>query len=212
MPPGVRGSTIVVWASGNGPPWHRTFGAQVDLWPFRGCLGTAHEGQWRMPSILVWPSHSKAGRVSNEIVSVFAFYATFATVVGGKVPTDYAVDSLEMGAFFLGNTPSPRKHFLCFVGDTLAAVKFKQFKMHYVEFSTAPGKRTRIDRAMPQLFNVAADPSELWDETATNLWITESLRDQIVAYGWSVRNFPHVPTGADRPEAKTVLGPMTPRG
>ncbi len=195
---GIGDDTIVVWASDNGPPSHGTLGPQGDPGPFRGCLGTAYEGQMRVPCIIRWPKRIAPGRVSNDIVSILDFYGTFAAIVGGKVPTDRAMDSVDITPLLDGGA-SPREWVIAFVGNTLAAIKWHQYKVHYVEYGTTPGKRYKIDLEFPQLYNVAADPKEEWDIFGTNLWISEVTHGIVHAYRESVKRFPHVPLGGDGP-------------
>jgi hypothetical protein len=94
----------------------------------------------------------------------------------------------------------------------LAAVKWRQFKLHFVEYSNQPGHRYRIDLGTPQLFNVAFDPKELWDIMEPNTWIIQATAPVLKAYNESVCKFPHVPTGGDGPAASTPRRPLTPRG
>ena len=196
---GIGGDTIVVWASDNGPPSHGTLGPQGDPGPFRGCLGTALEGQLRVPCVIRWPGHIEPGRVSDDIVSVLDFYATFANLTGGRVPTDRAIDSLDIGPLLDGSGPSPREHLIAFVRDTLAAVKWHQYKLHLVEFTTEPGRRYKLELEFPQLYNVAADPKEQWDILGTNLWIAEVAQEIAADFFSTMVEFPNVPAGADAP-------------
>lgn len=196
---GVRENTIVVWASDNGPPSHGTLGPQGDTGPFRGCLGTAYEGQLRVPCIIRWPGHVEGRTVSNDMVSVTDFFATFAAICGGRIPDDRAMDSMDLTTFLEGKEPSPRDWLLAFVGDTLAAIKWRQYKLHLVEYGTKPGHRYKLDLAFPQLFNVASDPKEEWDIYGANLWVNEAIQRLVHDYRKSVAQFPHVPVGGDGP-------------
>jgi arylsulfatase len=209
---GLADDTLVVWASDNGPILLPSVGPQADSGPFRGFLGSAYEGQLRVPCIIRWPGRVEAGRVSDEIVSVMDFYATFAALAGATVPDDRAVDSVDQSALLLGEGPSAREHLLCFIGDTLAAFKWRQFKLHFLEYGIEPGHRHRIELSVPQLFNVAADPKEQWDIMEPNTWITQPATKYVGAYLASVMQYPHVPVGGDGPEESTPIGPLTPRG
>ncbi|MHB1855250.1 MAG: arylsulfatase, partial [Acidimicrobiales bacterium] len=201
---GIAEDTIVVWASDNGPPAHGTLGPQGDPGPFRGCLGTAYEGQLRTACIIRWPARIEPGRVSDGIVSVMDFFVTFAKIVGGRVPEDRAIDSMDIGPLLAGTGPSPREWLICYVRDTLAAFKWHQYKVHLVEFGMEPGKRYKLDLEFPQMYNVASDPKEQWDILGTNLWAMEVVRELMADFHRSVARFPHVPRGADAPPAPTA--------
>ncbi len=137
-----------------------------------------------------------AAAVSNEIFSVMNFYRTFATLAGAaeRVPTDRAIDSRDQSDVLLGRTDKgPREHLLCFIKDELAAIKWRQFKIHYVEFRPEAGRRTRIELNNPQLFNVEQDPKEEWDIMEPNTWIAEVLNGIVREYHASASRCPHVP-------------------
>ncbi len=196
---GLADDTLVVWASDNGPILVPSLGPQADSGPFRGFLGSAYEGQLRVPCILRWPNRIEAGRVSDEIVSILDFYATFAALAGAVVPDDRPIDSLDQSAFFTGESSSARDHVLCFIGDTLAALKWRQFKLHYLEYGIEPGRRYKLELTNPQLFNVAADPKEQWDILEPNTWIVQPASKLVKDFFSGVRQHPHVPTGGDGP-------------
>ncbi|MFN7148692.1 MAG: sulfatase-like hydrolase/transferase, partial [Microthrixaceae bacterium] len=209
---GLRDDTIVVWASDNGPILVPSMGPQADSGPFRGFLGSAYEGQLRVPCVIRWPGVIEPGRASDDIVSILDFYATFAALAGGQVPEDRAIDSLDLSAFLRGDEPSPRDHVICFIGDTLAAVKWKQFKIHFIEYGNEPGRRTKTELGHPQLYNVAADPKEQWDIMEPNTWIAQAMARLLIDYTVSVEQFPHVPTGGHRPAESSTVGKLTSRG
>jgi arylsulfatase A-like enzyme len=193
-----------------------SLGPQADSGPFRGYLGTALEGQLRTPCIVRWPGRIPAGRVSNDIFSILDFYATLAAIVGvaDGIPKDRAIDSIDQSAFLLGEQEhSNRESLLCFIGDELAAIKWRQFKIHFREFSTERGRRTKVDLAVPQLYNVEQDPKELWDIMEPNTWIADPLFPITLEYLKSANQFPHIPTGGYAPVKGTGLDkPLTPRG
>ncbi|NKC01906.1 MAG: sulfatase-like hydrolase/transferase [Pseudomonadales bacterium] len=193
---GIEDNTIVVWASDNGPILIPSLGAQADSGPWRGCLGTAYEGQLRTPCIIRWPGHVPAATVSDEMVSVMDFYRTFAEMLGISelVPTDRILDSYDQSDLFLGKTDKgTREHLLCFIKEELAAIKWHQFKMHLIEFLPEAGRRTRIELNNPQLFNVEQDPKEVWDIMEPNTWIGEVMNGIMREFHTSVANYPHVP-------------------
>lgn len=211
---GIGDDTIVVWASDNGPILVPSMGPQADSGPFRGFLGSAYEGQVRVPGIVRWPGHIEAGRVSDEIVAILDFYATFAHLADAesRIPDDRAIDSIDQTEFLLGAPASAREHVLCFVGDDLAALKWHQFKLHFIEYGSEPGHRYRIDLATPQLFNLAQDPKESWDIMEPNTWITQAAVRHIGAYRLSLFEHANVPVGGSGPDAATTKSATTPRG
>lgn len=83
---------IFIFTSDNGPemtePWNGWAG------PWRGTYFTGLEGSLRVPFIVSWPGKIPAGRVSTEIVNEIDLFPTVAAIVGGKVPTDRAIDGV----------------------------------------------------------------------------------------------------------------------
>ncbi len=135
---GLAENTIVVFASDNGPESMAgigiQYGGQSDSGPFRGEFPSGWEGAIRVPAILRWPGHIEPGRVSNEIVSILDFYRSFATVAGAadKVPTDRPIDSIDQSAFLFGRQEnSNRESVLIFHGQTLLALKWRNYKVHF---------------------------------------------------------------------------------
>jgi arylsulfatase len=212
---GIADDTLVVWASDNGPIQVPSLGPQADSGPWRGYLGTALEGQLRVPCMVRWPGRVAAGGVSNEIVSVTDLFTTLLVAGGAEkgIPTDRAVDGFDLLPFVTGErSNSGREHLLCFIGDELAAVKWRQFKMHYREYSIERGHRTKIDLAVPQLYNVEQDPKEQWDIMEPNTWIAEPMFKILRDYLKSAHQFPHIPTGGTEPVPGTGLDkPLVPR-
>src|SRR5260370_2632454 len=90
---GVEESTIVVFASDNGPYGETTreFGNQGrpdigNSGPFRGELGEATEGAIRTAAIIRWPGQVKPN-TSYAMFSLIDFLPTFFHIFRGKIPT-----------------------------------------------------------------------------------------------------------------------------
>jgi arylsulfatase len=213
---GIRDNTIVVFASDNGPQTmfgrDIDFGAQSDPGPFRNEFPSAWEGAIRTPGIVRWPGRAEAGRVSNEIVSILDFYRTFAVAAGaaGRVPTDRAIDSIDLTDFLFGNRDkSPRDHVMFFYRDDLMAIKWRNFKMHLSVRDPATGPVVvpgqgevhgfKKELNYPWLFNVDNDPKELWDIGSSNGWANRAFAAIQRDYAASVARFPNIKPGAERP-------------
>lgn len=213
---GVRDNTIVVFASDNGPQTMYgvdiDFGAQADPGPFRGEFPSAWEGAIRTAGMVRWPGHTAPGRVSNELVSLLDFYRTFARAAGAseRVPTDRAIDSLDQTAFLFENAEkSARESVMTFYRDELMAIKWRNFKMHFIIREPATGRAVvpgqsevhgvRTELNYPWLFNVDNDPKELWDIGSSNGWANRAFVKIKLDYDNSVAKFPNLTSGAERP-------------
>ena len=99
---GIDDNTLVVFASDNGPQGEtaREWGNQAtpDMGysgPFRGELGEATEGSIRTFCLVRWPGKVKPGTTSYAMFSIMDFFPTFASIIGGKVPTDRPIDGVD---------------------------------------------------------------------------------------------------------------------
>jgi arylsulfatase len=213
---GIRDNTIVVFASDNGPQTmfgrDIDFGAQADSGPFRNEFPSAWEGAIRTAGIVRWPGRTQAGRVSNEIVSILDFYRTLAIAAGAanRIPTDRAIDSMDLTNFLFGNAEkSPRDHVLFFYRDDLMAIKWRNYKMHLLVRDPATGPVVvpgqgevhgfKKELNYPWLFNVDNDPKELWDIGSSNGWVNRAFAAIQRDYAASLARFPNIKPGAERP-------------
>jgi len=92
----LRDTTFVLFTSDNGPAitgWHPHGSAG----PLREKKGSMYEGGIRVPGILRWPGHTRAGQICDEPVSGVDLLPTLCAIAGIPVPADRVID----GASFL---------------------------------------------------------------------------------------------------------------
>lgn len=82
-------TTIVIFTSDNGAEIDKT----VATGPFRSNKGSIYEGGHRVPFLVSWPdggigdgSARTPGRTSQELIGLHDLFATFAEVVGARIP------------------------------------------------------------------------------------------------------------------------------
>lgn len=82
-------TTLVIFTSDNGAEIDKT----VATGPFRSNKGSVYEGGHRVPFLVSWPAGGvgdgnagTAGRDSHELIGLHDLFATFAEIVGSKVP------------------------------------------------------------------------------------------------------------------------------
>jgi arylsulfatase len=193
---GVSPNTIVFWCTDNGAegrrPWRGSSG------PWSGFYNSVMEGGIRTPCLVRWPGRIPAGRVTNELVHQIDFFPTIGAAVGADiVPRDRAIDGLNLLPFFEGKQQkSPRESVLLYANQQLRAVKWHDWKLHYVYAPEAGGP------AMPplmRLFNLLSDPKEETDIKDQNPWV-QSVTDRIVnEFVASTTRYPHVPPNTPDP-------------
>ena len=94
----------------DGPLAHG-FDHKFDHWssqPFRGLKRDVYEGGHRVPFIVKWPGVTKAGTVSDALVSQIDIMATIADFVGYKLPDDQAEDSHNLAPLLRGDVDAVR--------------------------------------------------------------------------------------------------------
>ena len=193
---GVEDNTIVVFTSDNGPeathPW------EGDSGPWRGTYCTAMEASLRAPFIIRWPGKIPAGRISNEIVHLVDLYTTFARVVGAEVPNDRAIDGVDQLDFFLGRQEnSNREGFPAYVTDRLSAVKWRNWKIHFVWQVNMYDPVLKLP--IPKIVNLLTDLKEERDVAAYTTWVLEPVVKMVGQFQASLKKYPPIKLGTPDP-------------
>lgn len=197
---GIGDNTIVIYASDNGPD-RAEYPYIGDTGPYRGYLGTVHEGSVRTPLIFSWPGTAPTDKVSNEIVSISDIFPTLAAITGGEVPDDRAMDGVDQSAFFLGEQEhSNRESVVYFAGDQLMAVKWRQFKIYMYGEKTGIDERGYQRLWAPEAYNLELDPKERHNLAMQNLWLLAAALKPSFEYVYSVEKYGLILPGGDKPE------------
>lgn len=193
---GIDKNTIVVFTSDNGPeemlPWRGWAG------PWSGSYFTAMEGSLRAPFIVRWPGRVLAGRTSNEIVHEIDTFTTLARLAGAELPKDRIIDGVDQSDFLLGKLDkSNREGFPCYVGDSLHAVKWRHWKVHFVwqEYMFDPPQRL----ANPRMHNLIEDPRERHSVASMNTWVWHPAFKIADDFQASLKKEPPIPPGTPDP-------------
>jgi arylsulfatase A-like enzyme len=193
---GIESNTLVIFTSDNGPEelmqWRGWAG------PWAGSYFTAMEGSLRAPFIVRWPGRVPAGRVSNEIVHTVDLFPTFARLTGASVPQDRTIDGVDQSDFLLGKQEkSKREGFPCYVGDVLHAVKWRNWKVHYVwqvyMFDTPQPQPT------PRIINLLEDPQERQVGTSLHTWVYHPANKIVHDIQASFKTEPPIAVGTPDP-------------
>lgn len=191
---GIRDNTIVIFASDNGPEFFKPW----DGWagPWRGQYFTALEGGIRVPFMIRWPGKVPAGRVSNEIVHGVDMFATIAKITGATIPNDRPIDSLDQSDFFQGKSDtSAREGFPIWGADTLLAVKWRNWKLHFYKQDTMFDPPLKL--GIPYIINLYTDPRE--EKPTIDTWVVTPMLKIVNAFQESTKNNPIIPMGTPDP-------------
>ncbi len=206
----VGSDTLIIFTSDNGAedvlPWRGWTG------PWGGSYFTAMEGSLRVPFIARWSGRIPAGRVSNEIVHATDIFATLAAVAGAEVPTDRPIDGIDLMPLLEGSSDtSGRESVLCFVADRLHAVKWRNWKLHFIwqEYMADPP----IELSLPRAFNLYEDPRERHDVfLPSNTWVQRPVMAAVTEFWDSVAKHPLIPPGAPDPYTPPAITATTSDG
>lgn len=192
---GVDDDTIVVFSGDNGPeeaaPWRGTAGY------FDGSYFTGMEGSLRTPAAVVYPGYVPPGQRSNEIVHITDMFTTLLGWASIEVPSDRVIDGKDQRAFFEGKqAASNREGFLYWLGSELYGVKWRNFKMAFVQQRTLTDPALRLPN--PHLINLDTDPKEREpiDYPYVHSWVGVHVARLLSEYQESVRREPPIPLGA----------------
>jgi arylsulfatase A len=110
---GLRDNTFIFFTSDNGPETlnrykgaNRSYGSPG---PLRGMKLHITEAGYRVPGIVRWPGHAKAGTVCSEPVCNVDVLPTLCAITGIKPPAERPLDGADFTPIFTGN-PVKRPH------------------------------------------------------------------------------------------------------
>jgi arylsulfatase len=196
----IADDTFVMYSTDNGP--HRNSWPDGGMTPFRSEKDTNWEGAFRVPMLVRWPNHIKAGMVSNEIVQHHDWFPTFLTMAGDpdvmeKLKKGYKacgrnyknhIDGFDLVPYLTGKVEkSPRKLFMYISDDgDILALRYDNWKVVFMEqrckgtmqIWAEPFTRLRL----PKIYNLRTDPYEFADVTS-NSYYQWMLYHAYILYG-----------------------------
>jgi len=223
---GIAKNTIVVYTTDNGP--HMNTWPDAAMTPFRNEKNSGWEGAFRVPAMVRWPGHIKAGQVSNEIFSGLDWLPTFMAAVGdsnikNELKKGYDADGHHFKNYLDGYNQLPyltgkekhsrRKEFWYFSDDLdLLALRYGNWKLHFM-VQDQPGTMEIWQREfrhlrLPLFINLRTDPFErapitsntYWDWVINHAFLLYPLTDVVGKYMATYKEFPP----AQKPGSFTV--------
>ena len=109
---GLEKNTIVVFTSDNGTT-HLKLEVDYDFFesvkPLRGLKGSLYEGGVRVPLIVKWPGHVKAGGTSDYRTGFEDWMPTLLDLIDAKTKAPKTIDGISIAPTLLGEPQLPRK-------------------------------------------------------------------------------------------------------
>jgi arylsulfatase A-like enzyme len=164
---GAANNTLVVFTSDNGcspivdPAVLGKLG-HYPSGPLRGYKFDTWEGGHRIPFIVRWPGRVKPASVCRQLVQQADLMATFADILGAKLPVNAGEDSFSLLPLLKGGDKPVRSHAVNRSADGVPALREGPWKL-----ILGPGGRGVKDEGNQiHLYNLDDDPGETRDLAA----------------------------------------------
>jgi arylsulfatase len=186
---GITDNTFVMYSTDNGP--HRNSWPDAGTTPFRSEKNTNWEGAFRVPLLVRWPGHIKAGSVANGIVQHHDWLPTFLAMAGepdvieslkkggykanGKTFKNH-IDGFNLLGYLTGKEKeSPRQVFFYFSDDgDVLALRLDNWKVVFMEQrcqgTLQVWAEPFVALRLPKFFNLRTDPYEFADVTSNTYY------------------------------------------
>ena len=201
---GQMDNTIIVFTTDNGAET-MTF-PDGGVTPFKGQKGNSWEGGYRVPMLIRWPGHVKAGVTTNQMMAALDWMPTLTELAGGPTGDGLkkqieagsypgfvktTLDGVNQAAFLTGKTAhSARDFFFYYSGAQLAAVRWKNWK--FVYYGTGQGATGWLMPLIPyhwtMLTNLKRDPFEqvINDKSAMGMGGAYNSTVTAYIYDWNL--------------------------
>lgn len=183
---GLTDKTLVILSSDNGPVLNDGYEDQADIFyhgeqlgPLRGGKYSTFEGGTRVPFIVSWPKKVSPGQ-SPALMSQIDFIATFASLLGQKLPIGQAPDSENQLPALLGKKKQGREFIV--TGNTKRDLSIIKGDWKYIKPGSGASWASMVGietgkSIEPQLYNLKADLAEKDNMAKQNLQKLNELQD-----------------------------------
>ncbi len=176
---GIADNTILFYSTDNGP--HMNSWPDAAMTPFRSEKNTNWEGAFRVPAMVRWPGHIKAGVWSNEIMHHMDWMPTFLAAAGDAnikeelkttgvdaIGRHYRVhlDGYNFLPYLTGKEKHGPRHEIFYFSDDgdLTALRYDDWKLIFMEQRATGTMKLWANPftplRLPLIFNLRRDPYE----------------------------------------------------
>jgi arylsulfatase A-like enzyme len=161
---GLTENTIVIFTNDNGGEWLSNGG------PLFNRKWTVWEGGIRVPALVKWPGHIRAGQVSDQVGITMDLSASILAVAGATIPSNY--DGINLFPVLEGQSPTVERtlYWRTDVGNrSMRAIRNGDWKLV-------------VDANHIFVFNLRQDMSERKDLTYQRTDIAKRLRPMLARW------------------------------
>jgi arylsulfatase A-like enzyme len=201
---GLADNTLLIVTSDNGCSPLVDFPELAKLghhpsYVFRGTKADIFEGGHRVPFIVRWPGHIKAGTKSEQTICHVDLLATCAELVGAKLPNDAGEDSASILPALSGNLDEPlREATVHHSAIGTFAIRQGKWKLVFAPHSGGwsepkPNAKNMAELPSLQLYDLAADIGEQKNVAEANPKVVDRLFELMQKYIADGRSTPGKP-------------------
>lgn len=200
----VADNTLVLFSSDNGPEIviaHMRKEYQHDsARPWRGMKRDNWEGGHRVPFLAKWPGNIKPNSTCNQTVCLTDFMATFADMIGARLPQNAGEDSVSLLPLLQGKEQPVREHTIHQTMSNALAIRHGHWK--YLDHKGSGGNRYdtpllkpyRIPDTAPkapgQLYHLDRDPGEKINLSGKHPDVVKKLNQKLQSFRKNGRSAP----------------------
>jgi arylsulfatase B len=195
---GLEKDTLIVFLSDNGCAGY--VGDACTNAPLNGYKGMHMEGGVRVPFVMAWPGHIKAGQVDPRVVSSLDIAPTAAALAGGELPK--GSDGVNLVPYVTGarkDTPNPTLYWRSGLNFAIRDGDWKMWTVNRADPSEQANNSARVTpdgvQATPSprgnfvmLYDLKGDPGEKTNLAKARPEVVARLQAKIEA--WDKGNVP----------------------
>ena len=185
---GIEENTILFFTSDNGP--HMEGGADPKFFnssgPLRGVKRDLYEGGVRVPLIVRYPNHIKAGSSSNHISAFWDIMPTLAEFTHIKLPANIQTDGISFFPTLLNNGKQKKHEYLYWEfheGGGCLGMREDDWKIVVLDAQSK-------DKEKVELYNIAKDLGETNNLAAANPKRAKMMYDKMKSLRTESATFP----------------------
>lgn len=192
---GIDRNTMIVFTSDNGP--EKTYAERINVYGhrsagiYRGGKRDLYEGGHRVPFLVRWPGRVKAGTRWNEPVCQTDLLATFAQMVGRRLPANAGEDSQSFWPVLNGQAKKQptRVPMIHHSASGQFSIRDGDWKLN-LGLGNQGNKKPKGKESPFELYNLKNDPGETTELSRKHPEVVERLKTRLTELVQNGRSTP----------------------